>query len=503
MKRHLTVMSALAFSALVATAAAYPAHAETLRIGIGEDTDTLDPDQGRTFGGRQMFAAMCDKLFDLDENANVVGQLVTDWKVSDDGLTITLKLRPGVVFHDGTPFDAEAVTFNSERSLTLPDSARKGDIRAISKVEVVDDHTVNLILSEPFAPLLAQLADRAGMMVSPTAVKAVDTATFANAPVCAGPYKFKERVVQDHVTVEKFADYWDKDAAKFDEIIYMPMPDSTVRLNNLLSGQIDIMERVATSDLDRLKDDPKITVIGVTGLGHVHIQFNVNGKNPVAANQKIRQAIDAAIDRNVLNQVVFGGAYVPGNQPVAPSSPFYAKNHPVTAADPEKAKALVAESGIANPELILVVNNEPQFLRAGQVIQSMLGAVGIKVTLQPMEGASVLANMTSDAFEGAISTWSGRADPDANAYTYLGCKGSQNFGKYCNDENEKLLAEAAAVSDVAKRNALYSKAADVWMNDEPVIYLYHEKRFFGMTSALKGFKPVPDGIIRVQTLTKG
>src|SRR5262249_32630131 len=145
--------------------------------------------QGRTFGGRQIFAALCDKLFDLDENAKVIGQLVTDWTVSEDGLTITLKLRHGVVFHDGTPFNAAAVKFNVERSLTLKESARKGDIRAISKVEVVDDDTVKLILSNPFAPLLAQLADRAGMMLSPTAIQAVDTATFANAPVCSGPYK--------------------------------------------------------------------------------------------------------------------------------------------------------------------------------------------------------------------------------------------------------------------------------------------------------------------------
>ena len=182
---------------------------------------------------------------------------------------------------------------------------------------MVDDLTAQLNLSEPFAPLLAQLADRAGMMVSPTAVKAVDTNTFANAPVCAGPFKFKERVVQDHVTVERFADYWDKDAIHFDEIVYRPMSDATVRLNNLLSGQLDIIEGVSTSDLDRLKDDPKISLADITGLGHVHIQFNVSGKNEVVANQKIRQAIDAAIDRNIVNQVVYGGNFVAGNQPVA------------------------------------------------------------------------------------------------------------------------------------------------------------------------------------------
>jgi len=501
MKRHLATL--LAMSAATTLLAATPSLAETLRIGISEDTDTLDPTQGRTFGGRQMFAALCDKLFDLDPTGGIVGQLVTDWTVSDDQLEITLKLRPGVVFHDGTPFDAAAVKFNLERAMTLEESARKGELRAIKSVEVVDDGTARLVLSEPFAPLFASLADRAGMMMSPAAIEAVDTATFANAPVCSGPYKFKERVVQDHVTVEKFADYWDKDRIHFDEVVYRPMPDSTIRLNNLLSGELDIIEGVATSDLEGLAANDGVKVVDITGLGHVHIQFNVAGDHPVVANQKIRQAVDAAVDRNIVNQVVYGGNFVAGNQPVPPTSPFYATKYPVKPADPERAKALIAESGIESPAFTLVVNNEPAFIRAGQVVQSMLAQVGINVTLQPVEGATAIAIMESPDFQAALSTWSGRADPDANAYTYLGCEGSQNFGKYCSEATEKALQDASRVSDVAKRTELYTLAADTWMQDLPVIYLYHHKRFFGLDSDLDGFVAVPDGIIRVQGVESG
>ena len=496
MKHRLAAL--LAMSAATTLVAATPSLADTLRIGISEDTDTLDPTQGRTFGGRQMFAALCDKLFDLDPKGGIVGQLVTDWTVSDDQLEITLTLRPGVKFHDGTAFDAEAVKFNLERAMTLEESARKGELRAIKSIEAVDPGTVKITLSEPFAPLFASLADRAGMMMSPTAIQAVDTATFANAPVCSGPFKFKERVVQDHVTVEKFADYWDKDRIHFDEVVYRPMPDSTIRLNNLLSGELDIIEGVATSDLDGLKANDDVKVVDITGLGHVHIQFNVAGDHPVVANQKIRQAVDAAIDRNIVNQVVYGGNFVAGNQPVAPTSPFYATKYPVKPAAPEKAKALIAESGIESPAFTLVVNNEPAFIRAGQVVQSMLAQVGIAVTLQPVEGATAIGIMESPDFQAALSTWSGRADPDANAYAYLGCKGSQNFGKYCSDATEAALQAAAKVSDVAKRTAFYTEAADTWMQDLPVIYLYHHKRFFGLDDDLEGFVAVPDGIIRVQ-----
>jgi peptide/nickel transport system substrate-binding protein len=150
----------------------------------------------------------------------------------------------------------------------------------------------------------------------------------------------------------------------------------------------------------------------------------------------------------------------------------------------------------------MILNNEPQHMRAGQVVQSMLSQAGIAVELQPVAGGVGNGLMAEGNFQAFLGFWSGRADPDANAYTYLGCKGAQNFGKYCNDAVEKLLTSAAAVSDVAKRTDFYAQAADLWMTDLPVIYLYHEKRFFGLASSIQGFVPVPDGIIRIANVTK-
>ena len=163
---------------LMSGAASLPALAQqsTIRVGMIEDVDTLDPHQGRTLGGRHVFTALCDKLFDIDEQVNIKGRLVTGHEISADGLTVTLQLREGVVFHDGTPFNAEAVKFNLERALTIQESARKGDIRAIDRVEVAGPLTARLILKEPFAPLLSQLADRAGMMISPKAASVTERA---------------------------------------------------------------------------------------------------------------------------------------------------------------------------------------------------------------------------------------------------------------------------------------------------------------------------------------
>src|SRR5580698_1869264 len=168
-------------------------HAQTtLRIGLAEDPDTLDPTLSRTYVGRIVFASFCDKLFDIDEKLNIVPQLALSQQTSADGKEVTIKLRPGVKFHDGEPFDAAAAKFSIERHITMPASFRKPELAAVDHVDIVDPLTVKLVLKTPFSPLIAQLADRAGMMISPKAAKE-EGDKFGLHPVCAGPYKFVER----------------------------------------------------------------------------------------------------------------------------------------------------------------------------------------------------------------------------------------------------------------------------------------------------------------------
>src|SRR3979411_686191 len=207
----------------------------TLRIGLAEDADVLDPSIARTYVGRIVFASLCDKLFDIDAKLNIVPQLALSHEISADGKTVTIKLRPGVKFHDGEPLDAAAAKYSLDRHLTMKGSYRRPDLGSVDKVEVVDPMTIKLILKEPFSPLLAQLTDRAGMMVSPKAAEAAGD-KFGLHPVCAGPYKFVERIQQDPIVVEKFADYWNKDQVFLDKVTYLPIVDATVRLANLRSG---------------------------------------------------------------------------------------------------------------------------------------------------------------------------------------------------------------------------------------------------------------------------
>src|SRR5215468_12516591 len=201
----MTTLRLAAAAAALALTTGLAAAQSTLRIGLAEDPDVLDPTLARTYVGRIVFASFCDKLFDIDEKLNIVPQLALSYSTSDDGKEVAIKLRPGVKFHDGEPLDAEAAKFSFERHLTMTGSFRKPELGPLDRVEVIDPLTIRLVLKAPFSPLIAQLTDRSGMMVSPKAAKEAGD-KFGLKPVCAGPYKFVERVQQDRIVVEKFAD---------------------------------------------------------------------------------------------------------------------------------------------------------------------------------------------------------------------------------------------------------------------------------------------------------
>src|SRR4030088_112409 len=250
-------------------------HAQTtLRIGLAEEPDVLDPSMARTYVGRIVFSTICDKLFDIDEKLNIVPQLALSHETSADGKDMTIKLRGGVKFHDGEPFDAEAAKFSLERHLTMPASFRKPELEALDHVDVVDPLTIKLVLKTPYSPLIAQLTDRSGMMVSPKAAKEAGD-KFGLHPVCAGPYKFVERVQQDRMVFEKFADYWNKDNIFIDRVVYLPIVDATVRLANLKSGGVDLIEGGLASDTKDVQADPKLKLATAIEFGYQGVTLNV------------------------------------------------------------------------------------------------------------------------------------------------------------------------------------------------------------------------------------
>src|ERR1035437_4768995 len=311
------VALAVAPAALTVRAAAQGAPDGTLRIGLREDPDLLDPTLGSSYVGRIVYAAMCDKLFDLDAGLNIVPQLATGYRY-EDPTHLVITLRPGVTFHDGEKFDAEAVKYTLTRDLTMKGSMRAGEIGPIQSIEVVDPLTVRLVLKAPASPLLAQLSDRAGIMISPKAAEALGPANFGTHPVCAGPYAFESRTAQDRIVLRRFPGHWNAAAFHFDQVIYLPVVNSAARLANLKAGALDLVEYVLPTDMPQIESDPKLRLMVGDGLGNQAIYVNT-GNGPAAntvmgQNVLVRQAFDLTIDRAALIQVVYNGAFIPAVQ---------------------------------------------------------------------------------------------------------------------------------------------------------------------------------------------
>jgi peptide/nickel transport system substrate-binding protein len=500
MLRRLSPLAVLAAFSMLASVA----HAQTLRIGLAEDPDVLDPTLARTFVGRIVFAAMCDKLVDIDDKLGIVPQLATSWQWSPDQKSLTMKLRPGVLFQDGEKMDAAAVKYSIERHKTMAGSNRRGELAPVTSVDVVDPLTVRLNLSAPFAPLLAQLADRAGMIVSPKAATA-EGDKFGTHPVCAGPFKFVERVAQDRIVLERFKEYWDKDSIHFDKIVYTPIPDSTVRLANLRSGQLDFVERLAASDVAKVKADPKLKLSKITEIGYQGITINVgkseeSQKNPLGRDPRVREAFELSLDRDGIVQVVMDGEADPGNQWVAPSNPFYAKNVPIPKRNVARAKELLKEAGVTNPSFTLMTATTADAQRIAQVVQAMAREAGFDVKIQSTEFATSLDMADKGQFDAYVLAWSGRADPDGNIYSFDACKQPLNYAGYCKPEVDDILKRSRTTGDIAERKKLFGELAAIVLKDRPIVYLYHRHWLWAYSSKLTGLRTIPDGLVRVQDL---
>jgi peptide/nickel transport system substrate-binding protein len=494
--------------ALGATLVMGAAHAQsTLRIGLAEDPDVLDPTLARTFVGRIVFSALCDKLIDIDEKLAMQPQLATGWDWSADNKSLTMKIRPGVTFHDGEKLDAAAVKFNLERHKTMQGSNRRGELALLASVDVVDPMTVKLNLSAPFSPLLAALADRAGMMVSPKAAQAAG-ANFGSKPVCSGPFKFVERVAQDRIVLERFDGYWNKANVHFDKITYTPIVDATVRLANLKSGQFDFIERVASSDIEKLQAEKKFKVTRITEIGYQGITINV-GKSEMAQktalgkDPRVREAFELAIDRQGLGQVVMDNEATVGNQWVAPSNTYYAKNVPLPKRDIARAKALLKEAGVTNPSVTLMTPTTSDAQRLALVVQAMTREAGFDVKVQATEFATSLNLADKGEFDAYVLAWSGRADPDGNTFSFHGCKQPLNYAGYCSTETDALLNQVRTQRDPAERKKTYEQIAARVLKERPIIYLYHRNWLWAYNPKLSGVRQIPDGLLRVTGLKMG
>jgi peptide/nickel transport system substrate-binding protein len=489
---------ALALSLLAAPALGQT----TLRIGIGADPNVLDPAQSGSFVERVVFAALCDKLVDVAPDLSFRPELATAWAWSADGRALTLTLRDGARFQDGAPVDAAAVKANLDRYRTARESRRRSELRPVSEVQVVDARTVRLVLSEPFAPLLSVLSDRAGMMLSPAILPMAER--IGENPVCSGPFRLTRRIAQDRIEMEKFTGHWNAANIHFDRLVILPIPDNTVRALNLRGGQLDLIERVSPNDIPAIERDRRLRLVAGASIAYQNIQFNLGngpaGQRPLGADPRVREALELSIDRAIINQVALEGRFTPNNQAEPPGTPYHFPELAAPARDPARARALLRAAGHDRVAFTIRVANQPIESQVAQIIQSMAAEGGFDIRLEVTEASTAVAAAERGDFDAIIGIWSGRPDPDGNIAFWLASDGFLNRGRYANPRLDALFEQARAVNAVPERQRLYREATRIWLADRPHLVLYHHRWFWAMRGDLQGFEPSPDGIIRLAGL---
>ena len=300
---------------------------------------------------------------------------------------------------------------------------------------------------------------------------------------------------------EKFADYWNKDNVFIDRVVFLPIVDPTVRLANLKSGGLDLIERVLATDIKDVRADSRLVLSTASELGYLGLTINVGNdksKGALSQSEKVRQALDFSIDREALNQVVFNGEFTPGNQWVSPTHPYYQKAFPVRGRDIAKAKALLKEAGVALPVAVdYMVPKGAENEAVAQVVQSMAAEAGFNIKIRVVEFATTFKQAQAGEFQVFQINWSGRIDPDGNLYVFMHTKAPQNDGGYSNPEADRLMEDARLITDPAQRKALYEKLAKILLNDQPIIYIYHRKLLIAHTKKVEGYRQMPDGLVRV------
>jgi peptide/nickel transport system substrate-binding protein len=475
---------------------------EALRIGIRDDPDLLDPTFSRTYVGTVVMTALCDKLFDFDARLNIVPVLATGYEWTDSK-TLTIHLRPDVRFHDGERFDAAAVKFSLERHLNASGSFRRSEISAMDHVEVVDPLTVRIVMQQAFSPFVAVLTDRAGMMLPPEAA-ATAGKDFGLHPACSGPFRFAERAAQDHITLERFPDYWDASRIHYDRVTYRIIPDSSIRLANLQAGTLDLTE-IAPLDVETVKRDPRLSLVSVPSLGYGALTINLGNfakaETPLGRDARVRHAFELALDRDALSQVIFAGMYQPNAQATSPLSPLYVEELAPPKRDVPRARALLKDAGVATPYPVpLIVYNTPQSVQTGEVIQAMAAEAGFAVRVEAMEFGAALAAVQRGDYVMTLGGWSGLLDTDSNSWSFLHTGGALNRAGYSNPEVDALLDQARATNDIGQRRAAYEGVWQKVHNDLPVIYLWTPRNIVGLSNRISGFTLLADGLLRLQDM---
>jgi len=515
----MTTACLVLLAVIVAIGGAAPVAAQpagTLVVGLVAEPVNLDPAQVTDLNSNRVGRRIAETLVTFpDESTQIVPGLAESWAISKDGLRYTFKLRKGVTFHDGTPFNAEAVKFSIERQFNPDHPFNKlgkypfanynfGNVKA---VEAIDAQTVEFILKEPRASFLAVLTGAASSIVSPTAAKKHGQ-DYALNPVGTGPFKFVSWERGQRVVLEKNPTYW-KYPVKIDKVVYRPIVEDQARLTELLTGAVDLIVGTPPDYVTQLESNAKVTMLKQVG---AHVWYlGINNQKKPFDDRRVRQALNYAVNKDAIVRDVLKGTGSLSRGPVLPGTWGADSGLRPYPYDPERAKKLLAEAGFASGfSTSLWVPESGSGMQSpvamSTVIQSNLKAVGVNVNLQTMEWGAYLAKLRTkeqDLF--ALSWMAGNEDPDMVMYPLLHSTqwtpNGPNRALYKNDKFDDLLHQARLTTDQKKRAELYREAQRILVDDPPWIFIDHEIQTAAHSKRVQGFKLHPSFDLRVETIS--
>ncbi|MCR3921288.1 MAG: glutathione ABC transporter substrate-binding protein [Firmicutes bacterium] len=472
---------------------------DTLIVAQGTDVEYLDPHGIASTPAAIVVEHIFDTLVTLDENFEVVPRLATSWEVSDDGLEWTFELRDDVTFTDGTKFNAEVVKFNIERLLD-PDVQvlLRSYIIMADSAEVVSEYVVKIKLKYPHAPFLHRLTASSNAMVSPAAVEQYGEDMSAN-PVGTGPYTVADWVKGEQLVLERNDEYWGE-APAMKTIIFKPVTEDNARVTMLEAGDVDVIVRVPPLEATRLSENEDLVVQQAASTRAIYLGLNVTDER--LKDVRVRQALNYAIDKQEIVDVILSGAGRPLDSPLLEEMFPYKKVGPYEF-DPEKAKELLADAGYADGFSMTFYYTEGRYLmdkRVAEAIQSYLADVGVDVELKTMEWASYLAFIRQPIEETETQMFMLGWGPwilDGDQMLYPMFLSEQappagsNYGFYVNEEVDSLLQEGTSTTVESERVAAYGRAQELIWQDAPWVFLHSEEQIVAMKKGLEGVVVLP------------
>ena len=499
--------------------AADPKAGGTLIMGKPKDARTLDPGVCDEGNSSMIITNMFQPLLTFKPGTSELIPCLASAMpvVSKDNMEITFKIRQGVKFHDGTPMDVDAVVFSLKRQNDKSDPFNKfgpwnywsgkgwsatdkkpGIVKDIVKV---DEQTVKILLNVPDQSIMYNFALYFTGIVSPTAVKKYG-AEFKNHPVGTGPFQFVEWVKDDHVALKRFDGYWG-DKAHLDGVIFKVFPDEQARILALQKGEADIIDPTGPEGMKVIEADAKLKLQqgDRLNMGYLCMQCE---KGPFT-NIKLRQALCYGVNRKVIMESVYGKAGVPEKLPMPSLLWGYDKKLPDYVYNPEKAKALIKESGLPMPVKINFLYLPawrpyiPNGKKVAEIIQSQLNAIGFDVTIQTYEMGTYWDKLDEGAFDVCENGWTGEGDPDDWLFN-LFTEGYNNNGRWLNKKYIDLVTQAKMFSSIPAREKLYFQAEKVLMDDFPILTLARGIEFRPMSKKVNGYFIYPDGFTNMSTV---